>query len=349
MPPLRPPLLTFLLTPLLTLLRLGRWFAPCLIITLSSLAKAQDAAPVDAARVLQSLEELRQANAEAIRKGAESYESQFRSASQDARAAVELYYQSRRVLDFEGQGRESGKFREWENNFSENLKESGTDSYFQPLLQMHLHYLVLSLKRSRLKNPAEIDALMPELQKYARDAALFNRNLPPRGRGEANRVFDELWTRPIGASPFLRAQNATQFVSDHKDWEPVPSNFEGMYERALLPYYRRRQDPAALEYWDMRLALVDDRLNNATLAIDKQRMASIERPAIQWQRAKELVLIGQPNRGVLAMYQVARDFPQHPDFNNWVREIRNILQPPPPESATESPPAAQSPEPDAPL
>jgi len=310
----------------------ARWLSLALIcalpLTVGSL-QAQDAPPIDASKLLEGLQKLEEQNEEATQEGAESLQALFRNSAGNFGAARDLYYQCRRVLDFEGEGRESIKFREWEDKFEADMEKSDRENEFAALLSLHLRYLVLSLQRAKAQNPDEVAALMPQLKAFAEEVAAFSTEYEGRGRGEVGKVFQELWERPITASPFLRAQNAGNFVGEIEPWEPVVSNYAGMFEKVLLPFWRQGRDTQAIAYWDMRLAILEQRLAEIELAVEKQRLAGIARPELHWNKAKEYTLIGQPNRGVLAMYEVVRANPNHPEFEDWVTEIRNMLQPKP--------------------
>jgi len=321
---------------------LARWFSFAILCTFSLTSMAQDAPPIDASKLLESLQKLEQQNEEATEEGAESLENLFRKSAGNFGAARDLYYQCRRVLDFEGEGRESMKFREWEDKFEADMEKSDREQEFAALLNLHLRYLVLSLRRARLQeDPEAVAALMPELKAFAEEIAASSTQYEGRGRGEVGRVFQELWERPISASPFLRAQNAGNFVGEIEAWEPVVSNYQGMFEKVLLPYWRKNRDTQAIAYWEMRLAILEQRLAEIELAVEKQRLAGIARPELHWNKAKEYTLIGQPNRGVLAMFEVVRANPNHPEFEDWVTEIRNLLQPKP--AQTEGTAATASP------
>lgn len=287
----------------------------------------QSAAQFDTEKLLEELEKLEAQNAEAMARGVEALEEQFRAAAQNSMKARNLYYQSRRLVDFEGKGMESLKFREWEQKFEEALSQEDQEEAFEQILQMHLTWLAMTMRRHRLSEE-EIPSIIPDVERYAQGVANFSREYEEGGRGEARNVLNELWKRSVAGSSFLRAHNADQYLSGLKEWELVPSNYQGIYEQTLLPYWREQQNPKALEYWAMRISLLEEAIANSDLELVKQRMSSIERPQLLWQRANEYVEIGQPTQGILAMYEVLKANPNHPDFKEWIETIRGLVENP---------------------
>ena len=297
---------------------------------------------MDPNEILRMIDALEKQRLGATSQGAAGLVEQFRNAASSDAAAKDFFYQTKMALDFVGQSQENREFRDWRELFEKSLEASDQARIFPAVVRLHLEYLALSITRARAQSPEEIAPVMVGLEGFASRVAAASAGTQPVGdRGESGRVIRELWQEPITSSPFLRVVNAQQFVANIKDWEMLVSNYAGMYEKSLLTFWRAGKNPKAVEYWDIRLSLLDDRLSKTQLSSAQGRIAGVERPALEWSRAEELAQIGQQNRAVLSKIEIMKRNPNHPDFEKWVQNVRNTLKPPAPTPPPASPAPAQ--------
>ena len=54
---------------------------------------------------------------------------------------------------------------------------------------------------------------------------------------------------------------------------------------------------------------------------------------------KDVILLGQKNRGITEIFQLVQTYPQHPQFKEWVKALRDLLKPAPAPTPGEAAPA----------
>ena len=55
---------------------------------------------------------------------------------------------------------------------------------------------------------------------------------------------------------------------------------------------------------------------------------NVTRQRLIFQRAQDMVILGQPNRAVSEMVNLVKSYPEHPDFQIWVAKIRELIKRP---------------------
>ena len=139
----------------------------------------------------------------------------------------------------------------------------------------------------------------------------------------------EMMMRPLTDSVFVKYFQIESWVGEAKEWEMVPSNVDGMYEKTVLPELRREKNPQVLEYWDARIKREEARAAATRLDYNVERFRNVRKPTLLWRRAKEYFALDMPNRGIAEMFALLKANPLHPDFESWSGELEAMLLPKP--------------------
>jgi hypothetical protein len=261
--------------------------------------------------------------------------------------------------------KEGAQFRAWKDAEGEMLKERPVAN----AVHLHLTWLALTLQHTSgiptkdllpsvvnytkelAMDEAVIDALADNI-KLEREAAAIappgggNRRNQPQPRkatdAEIKRAHDSILKRGLGASPVVKWMNLNEAIATQK-WENNPSDFDGIYEKIILPELRAQRDLRALEYWDIKLKKEADAATRSKLAYEVDKFNTQRRPALLWSRAQELSQLGQKNRAVGEMFTLIKTYPTHPDAGAWITTLEQTLMPPAPAPAAEATGAAAAP------
>lgn len=158
----------------------------------------------------------------------------FMTASADPRAAVELYLNCTKMVDYDRTGRPESDFRAWEDSQKTRI----TDPKFVESLQQQLKYLALSCQAAETEERAEIFA---PLMAFV-DGLSYLKEMPTGNL-----------TQSVAGSVFARAYYLENLLGKSKDWESVPINISGIYSRTILPYLRKEKPDALMNAWDKRI------------------------------------------------------------------------------------------------
>ncbi|MDA8908637.1 hypothetical protein N9I65_00520 [bacterium] len=158
----------------------------------------------------------------------------FAAASTDPRAAVALYLDCHKLVNFDREGRPESDFRAWKDGQEDRLKQpENVES-----LQMQLRYLALSCKAAGAE---KIEEVFTPLLSYV-DSLSRLEELPT---GDL--------TSSVAGSIFARAFYLDRQLGSNQGWEPVPFNIGGMYEKTIFPYLRAENPGALMGAWDKRI------------------------------------------------------------------------------------------------
>jgi predicted Zn-dependent protease len=280
---------------------------------------AQDAPPVNADELLQSLEKLRSTQESTLQTSFSRIIQTFRQGASSPTAAWELYQEAVKATRFTGLTRDNSQFRDWKKREEDKLD----DPNFRKAIQVHLLYLAISLQHA---GGAELKDTVAALAQYAS-------SYPRIEMDSRNREMAALLNEPITSGVFVRRNGLELYLTRLKDWEMVPSNVDGMFEKVVLPYWREQKDPKAVAYWEERINREAERVKGADLVFPREHFENVRRPVLLWNRAQEMVKVGMPNRAAVEMYNVLKNYPSHPNFSSWADELKNLLKPAPSENA----------------
>ena len=316
---------------------------PAVSLLLGSRLIAQNASNLDVKGILASLQQIKQKQTDSAKSQLVQTISDFTAASADDGSALNFYVEAIRVTRFVGQANEATAFGEWKKNQLPRLNPAA--------IRTALRYTVLSLQRAA---GGTDEQMFPVLLAYAQDtqailASLSNpdnaQQRPPGERGQ--RGFGEraaggdagerIMGQDVSQNIFSRWYNIGGKLSGLDNWENVPENIDGMYQKLLLPMMRKNRDPRILRYWDDKILMEKGAAASATAAFSTDRFNLTRRPSLLWGRAEDEVAIGMHDQGITDMYNLVKAFPDHPDAGKWIEELKGLLTAPPAVAAASGP------------
>jgi len=235
----------------------------------------------------------------------------FVNAANDPRAAVELYVNCVKMVDYDREGRPEADFRAWEDAQGERLR----DPVFVLSLQHQLRYLALSCQAAESEDKSLVfGPLMAHVD------ALSNLTEMPTGA----------ITQSVANSVFAKAYYLEGLLGKNENWESVPINISGIYERSILPYLREKDTASLMNAWDKRIeqqtrlvvmleSQQDKELrglnrdeerrarnqqsnqNGAVRAHSKEEFTTKTLPQLQWGKMKDMFLHVDQMTGAKAM------------------------------------------------
>ena len=211
----------------------------------------------------------------------------------------------------EFQGGDANRVIDWRKKNGDLLR----DKNFIAALRMQLTYLSLTWQHSMGVKTRD---QLPALYDYTNGIA-------------AN--FDSLWSfdqiakKSIGDNVFAAYFQIGPYINSLPEWEPVPFNIEGIFQKTILPELRRLKDPRVLAYWDDKIQAEAARLdkNQNSLAVNK--FNNVRRPGLLWNRAEDELVIGDQPHAVADMLALIKAHPDHPDFDKWAARLTEIVTP----------------------
>ena len=310
----------------------------------SSLLAQIAAPPIDAKSMLASLQDIKQKQQTAAKSQLVQTISDFTAASADDGAALNFYLEAVRVTRFVGQPHEDTAFHDWRKDQMSRLHPSA--------IRTALRYTMLSLQRAA---GATDDQIFPVLLAYAEDTEAILPSLEDTGgdrHGGGGADDHDILKQAVSDNIFARWYNIGGQLDNLDNWEPVPGNIDGIYEKLLLPVMRKNHDARILQYWDNKIMSEKGQASVATAAFSTDRFNLTRRPSLLWSRAEDEVAIGMRSQGITDMYNLVKAFPGHPDAGKWIPELEGLLSPALPygnaPAATGGAPAPAAPAPPAP-
>jgi hypothetical protein len=313
----------------------------------------QDTPPVDVGQLLQTLRTMRQQQATQIKAQKLTAWQQISAAAGSNERATALWEDAIRATQMEGAGKEGTQFKAWRDGEGEAFKEREV----QNAVRLHLQWLALTLQRSGgvpvkemlpavinytkelLADEMGIEALQ-EAIKREKELGSANPKRTQRSRDDAatKKVHDAVINRSLNSSIVVQYLNLGDLLAAEK-WELNPGNLDGIYRNIILPEMRAQKDVRIFEYWDMKLKKEADTASRSKLAFEIEKFNTQRRPSLLWSRSQEYVALGQKNRAINEMFALIKAHPTHPEADDWIGKLEQLLLPPAPvvESATAAP------------
>lgn len=237
----------------------------------------------------------------------------FANAAGDPKAAVELYLNCVKAVEYDRQGRPESDFKAWRDGQSDRLR----DTKFIESLQLQLRYLALSCQAAE---SSDISSLFGPLMVYV--DSLSHLSEMPQGP----------ITQPVGGSVFAKAYYLDRTLSSSKSWEPIPINIGGIYEKTIFPYLREKNTGALMNAWDKRIeqqtrlvTMLDQKKSEEMRGLNRdegrkarnaqanqggalkehavEEFRSRTLPQLQWGKLKDMFLHVDQANGAAAMLQ----------------------------------------------
>jgi hypothetical protein len=330
----------------------------------------QDSGPVDANALLTSLHTIQKKQETGSKTDKLQYAQHLFETAASPSAALGYYSDAVRAVRFAGQTQQGTEYLAWKNGEAGRLKSKA----FLDSLTLHLDYLALTMQRSA---GTEVKDLLPPLLSYIQrvqsaDAAAPSEAVPPRRPAQAWRkrgngqnanaqagqqdaqdngdapdlpagLDKELMRSDLNESIFVRWMLLNAYLDALGDnWEMIPGNIDGIYEKVILPEYRRTKDPRLIQYWDARIQREAEQATATGRSFDADKFNQTERPMLMWKRAEDLGAIGLRNREISEMVAIIKEYPSDPSIPTWVAEVEKMLKT---AAAAPAAPAAAAPAP----
>ncbi len=329
-------------------------------------AQAQDGQSVDIAQMIQALRQLREQTATKTKADKARAIQEVNSAAASGESAVNAWEKAVMATQFDGVAKEATAFKAWRDTEGEVLKEAEAKN----AARLYFQWLSLTLQRS---SGISVKDLLPAVVNYTKDlgndmAAMDNledaikrekeKNDGKRGPGpgprksndaDVRKMHQSILGKPLGGSIVVQWLKLGEWVNVDK-WEGTPGNFDGIFEKIVLPELRAQHDQRVLEYWDMKIKREGDAAAKSKLEFEHDKFTTLKLPALLWRRASDMAVIGMKNRAATEMFNLVRKYPSHPEATEWMGKLEELLMPPavpttPTTPATAAPPVGDVPPP----
>ena len=330
---------------------------PLIVAALSVPAFAQlnDAPPVDMKQVLQGLKQFKEQNETGLKTRRNTAYKQIVAAAASNESAAAFWTNAVLAVQFAGVDHQTTAVRDWLKGEGEGLKaKEGANA-----ARLHLVWLGLTIQHSA---GAETKQLLPAVIDFTKqlevdDAAIgrvaeqidkvkaagvAKRPAASKALAEdthAKKMHDSILKTPVSNSVVVRSLQIAEILGDSgkrkkkgddtqdSGWEPVPGNVNGIYNAIILPEFRDTKDPRLMDYWDMMLRKSQESIYAGMPAFDERQITQVNRPAMLWARAQDMLLIGLKNRAITEMFNLIKAYPQHPAAPQWISQFEQILTP----------------------
>ena len=271
-------------------------------------ASGQDAQPVDTKTMLSALKEIKTKHAEVAKTQFGKMMQDLGAASASNASAIAFYLDATRAISFAGQAHEQTLFQEWKKKEAEHLKSVE----MQTAVRFHLNYLILSLQHA---HGLTIPQVLPALIRYS-DMVTLAPELVAK---------QDIMKQGIGQSIFLKWYGSETLLANLSEWEMSPGDVDGIWRQTILPQLRKEKDPRVILYWDNRLKTAMADMADSKRIFDIDQFKLVRKPNLLWSRAKDLIVIGQRNRGISEMFAIVKNWPDHPSNAAWITKLEGIL------------------------
>ena len=311
-------------------------------------SQTPDTAPVDVRYLLEELKKLKDTNEAGLKSKRSSAYQQVAAAAASPERAVAYWKEAVKAVQFEGAEHEGSKIQDWRDGEGEALN----DRHCASAVRLHLNWLALNLQHAA---GADTRTLLPKVVEHVNAVVALNeaaeqfgesiqkaRERGPKSPGArkdvqedqaAKKFYDGIMKQSINSSPVARMLQLGEALGGRKKndggWETVAGNVEGIYNSVILPEYRSSKDPRVLDYWAMVLKREEDRASKQKLDVEQREWSNVRRPQILWDRAQDVLLLGQKNRAIGEMFNLVKTYPQHPSAKAWISQIEELLSPQP--------------------
>lgn len=297
------------------------WHSTPLVVVLASFTlfarAAEDMAPPDFSNVILELESIREKQTQARQETIAGAISFFQEAARNGPGASRAFADATRAVEFDGQPNAGSRFADWRKSKSDML---GSRS-LQTAAQLHLQYLEVTLKQ--IGDP-DTSARVTESIAYVRNLAAA-RKTHGDDLARPNEIKD-LLEKPLQDGIFARASQLGPRIANMKDWEKTPGNINGILENNVRRVLRKEKDPGLIDSWDLQIEIEAALADTATSPLAGTNFAETRRPQLLWRKANDYAVLGQPVRGLSSMLELIRQYPTHPDIDQWLETATNQVR-----------------------
>jgi len=277
-----------------------------LLITCNAFAQP-DGPPVNPESVLKELHKIKGTRETSLKTQLYQIYQTVNAASLNGSEAMDLYLQAEFSTQFNGESRDKIQFIDWKKKQSDKLKSKS----FKESLRLYLSYLALTLENSM---GTKIENLIPSLLNYTTQVS-----------SEIEFLDDgnELMKNPLDKSLIVSYLGVT--LTPQANWVNTPGNLDDIFQKVILPEFRLKENPLAIEYWNSQIERESEASQYDKRLFQADQFATIRKPTLFWNKAREYYLIGQKNRGITEMLAVIKAYPTHPDASAWAAKLEEYI------------------------
>lgn len=281
---------------------------------------AQQSTPpvaTDRSTMIKELEQLESRHLNKLNVDQQVIGDALKKALTSSRDLIELYAETVFIKRYEGAKKATSEFKKWKNSQEDIFK---TDS-FQTALSLHANYLYLTFLRAMGESEQKVnERLLHHIDQIwkAEDAC----DLRTRHTQD---LLDRPVTQGLLAQRFQFKQKFTCINEQDKTWEWLPINTDGMLDKTLFPFLRTLKSPMLIQIWDKRIEHEATGAKRSGLNDRLAHFTDQKLPQLQWQRARDLILIEKEPEGLLIMIGILRQHTNLPDFLAYANELRERL------------------------
>ena len=305
-------------------------------------APQTDGPPFDPAAILADLDKLRATRAKAENERREAVMRELQQGAGDDAAAVALFSAATREMEFAGVDRERSKFQDWKGKESANLK----NKYFRGALRLQFQYLAATLRvawgqdRRELlpflkahleavtRFQAESDADLERIDRRLKMTLMHGQLEELREEKAGLQAATRLLAEPVSRFFYVAWRQLDAAVAKAKDWPLSASDVDGLFRLGILPQLRDAKDPALATAWDQRIQLLQAAAARGGRAFDQTVFDRTRLPDLLWQKAEDLLAIGQRNNAVRLMHAVVMGRQDAPQSDKWISTLEGIVRKP---------------------
>lgn len=301
---------------------------------LSPAANAESLSDADRETLLENLEKLGTASESKVDARFRLAIIAYRNAISSDSAAIDLYLNCMEKVHFEDLHKRSVDFREWKRKEAEKLADPG----LRLAIRHQLRWLVLTLEAaSSQSNRARLTADAQEaVDSIFRDA-------------EKLKDQQGILSQAAVSSVFAKAYDINQVAVEK--WAMSPTDLEGIYDKILLPPYRKlatlsalkagwirriQQETVKNEEWaekpsEKRDGREDRRVGMASSMQSPEQLAFLEEglPKLRWNMEVDLFSHGDESGASVRMLSLLEKSVGHAHYKEWSDQFKKLLTPDP--------------------
>ncbi len=302
--------------------------------------RAQDGQAVDIGQMLQQLRQLRELTATKTKADKQKAIQEVSAAAASGESAVVAWEKAVMATQFDGVTKEATAFKAWREGEGEALKAGEAKN----AARLYFQYLALTLQRS---SGTPVKDMLPAIVNYTKELAADQAGMDnledtikrekervdakrgnPRKTNDAEvkKMHDSILNRGLGGSMVVQWLKLGEWVNVDK-WEGTPGNFDGIYEKTILPELRVQRDQRVLEYWDLKIKREGDNAAKSKLEFEHDKFLTQKLPVLLWNKAADMGVLGLKNRAATEMFNLIRKYPSHPDAAAWMGKLEEMLMP----------------------
>ena len=336
-------------------------------------AVLNDDAPLDPSAVKANVEAMSKLRAAQKKKFFDAARARVAQALQQSGNAGNFVLSCKKDTEFGGMKNGNVEFGKWKTDNRDLFSNRDVER----AAELHLNYLILTLKRATLDSA---EPLQSDLWTYLNELSKSTDLLAGKLREPQEvkfRVYDkeggEVVTEMVGDMQSLAGGGGRQMddpgsyvtqllnnsvtsgmvarsmgIEAHfdkmSDWETTPAAFGGILDASVRPYLLKKKDSRLIDTWDLQIKFEGAlaKANPDSKVIEKFQKEDY--PRLLWKKAKAIEAVGLPNRALKEKIAVAKQFPDHPDFDQWTTAILAELKSAkkPEANGAKSPPAVEA-------